>query len=80
MSITNFNIFQAQVGPASKELTGEDCLKSFLDSDEVGVVGFFEEGDSPLATSYHAASKKLKEKVRFAHATAKSLLEKEGHK
>ncbi|OAD59096.1 Protein disulfide-isomerase A3 [Eufriesea mexicana] len=71
---------KAQVGPASKELTEESCLKSFLESDEVGVVGFFEKEDSPLATSFHAVSKKLKEKVRFAHTTAKSLLEKEGYK
>lgn len=71
---------KAQVGPASVELAGEDCLKSFLESDEVGVVGFFEKEDSPLATSFHAVSKKLKEKVRFAHTYAKSLLEKEGHK
>ena len=55
-------------------------MKSFLDTDEVSVVGFFEKEDSPLAISYHAVSKKLKEKIRFAHTTAKSLLEKEGHK
>ncbi|XP_031839157.1 disulfide-isomerase A3 [Nomia melanderi] len=71
---------KALVGPASKELTSENCLKSFLESDEVSVVGFFEKDDSPLATSFHAVAKKLKEKVRFAHTTAKSLLEKEGHK
>ena len=33
-----------------------------------------------MATAFHAVSKKLKEKVKFAHTTAKSLLEKEGHK
>lgn len=71
---------KAQVGPASKELTGEGCLKSFLESDEVGIVGFFEKDDSPLSASFHAVSKKLKEKVRFAHTSAKELLEKEGHK
>ena len=71
---------KAQVGPASKELIDENCLKSFLASDEIGVVGFFEEADSPLATAFHAVSKKLKEKVKFAHTTTKSLLEKEGHK
>ncbi|KAK1136361.1 hypothetical protein K0M31_000922 [Melipona bicolor] len=71
---------KAQVGPASKELQGESYLKSFLDTDEISVVGFFEKEDSPLAISYHAVSKKLKEKIRFAHTTAKSLLEKEGHK
>ncbi|KOX74172.1 Protein disulfide-isomerase A3 [Melipona quadrifasciata] len=71
---------KAQVGPASKELQRESYLKSFLDTDEISVVGFFEKEDSPLAISYHAVSKKLKEKIRFAHTTAKSLLEKEGHK
>ncbi|XP_053984991.1 protein disulfide-isomerase A3 [Hylaeus volcanicus] len=71
---------KAQVGPASKELTGENCLKAFLNTDEVSIVGFFEKDDSPLATSFHAVTKKLKEKVRFAHTTAKALLEKEGYK
>ncbi|KAG6797316.1 protein disulfide-isomerase A3 [Apis mellifera caucasica] len=71
---------KAQVGPASKELNEENCLKSFLDSDEVSVVGFFEKEDLSLATTFHAVSKKLKEKVRFAHTTAKSLMEKEGYK
>nr|XP_034172129.1 protein disulfide-isomerase A3 [Osmia lignaria] len=71
---------KAQVGPASKQLTGESCLKSFLDSDEVGVVGFFEKENTPLAQSFQAVAKKLKEKVRFAHTTSKSLMEKEGYK
>ncbi|CAK9799830.1 Protein disulfide-isomerase A3 [Anthophora plagiata] len=71
---------KSQVGPASKELTGESCLKSFLETDETSIVGFFEKENSPLATAFHAVTKKLKDKVRFAHTTAKSLLEKEGQK
>ncbi|KZC12816.1 PREDICTED: protein disulfide-isomerase A3 [Dufourea novaeangliae] len=71
---------KAQIGPAAKELTDESSLKSFLESDEVGVVGFFENDNSPLATSFHSVSKKLKEKVRFAYTSAKSLLDKEGYK
>lgn len=71
---------KAQVGPASKELTGEDCQKAFLESDEIGVIGYFEKDDSPLAAAFHAVSKKLREKVRFAHTSAKELLEKEGLK
>ncbi|XP_076178600.1 disulfide-isomerase A3 [Ptiloglossa arizonensis] len=71
---------RAQVGPASKKLVGENCLKSFLDSNEVGVVGFFENDELPLATSFYTVSEKLKEKIRFAHTTEKALLEKEGHK
>lgn len=71
---------KAQVGPASKELTGESCLQSFLNSDEIGVVGFFEKSDSSLAKSFHTVANKLKEKVRFAHTTSESLMEKEGYK
>ncbi|XP_066591998.1 protein disulfide-isomerase A3 [Prorops nasuta] len=71
---------KAQVGPASKELTNEKDLKAFLDSSEAGVVGFFEKDDSALSASYHAVTKKLREKVRFAHTSAKELLKKEGHK
>lgn len=71
---------QAQVGPASKELIGEDCQKAFLESDEVGVIGYFEKDDSPLSAAFHAVSKKLREKVRFAHTNAQILLEKESLK
>ncbi|XP_046434463.1 protein disulfide-isomerase A3 [Neodiprion pinetum] len=71
---------KAQVGPASKELTGEDCQKGFLDSDEVGVIGYFEKDDSPLSAAFHTVAKKLREKVRFAHTSANALLEKEGLK
>lgn len=71
---------KAKVGPASKELTGEDCLKSVLNTNEVVVVGYFEKDDSPLSAAFHAVSKKLKEKVQFAHTSAKVLLEKEGYK
>ncbi|XP_012277222.1 protein disulfide-isomerase A3 [Orussus abietinus] len=71
---------RGQVGPASKELINEDCLKSFLESDDVAIVGFFEKANSKLAESFHAVAKKLREKVRFAHTSAASLLEKEGFK
>lgn len=68
---------KGQVGPASKELTDEKALQAFLDSDDVGIVGFFEKEDSPLATSFHSVSRKLRDKARFAHTSVKSILEKE---
>ncbi|XP_012265942.1 protein disulfide-isomerase A3 [Athalia rosae] len=71
---------RGQVGPASKELTGEDCQKAFLDSDDVGVIGYFEKDDSALSAAFHTVAKKLREKVRFAHTIAKELIEKEGLK
>lgn len=71
-------LFQSQVGPASKELKGPECKKAFLNTDEVSFIGYFEKDDSPLAAAYHAVSKKLKEKARFAHTSNKALLDQEG--
>ncbi|KAJ8678737.1 hypothetical protein QAD02_014524 [Eretmocerus hayati] len=67
---------RGQVGPASKELKTVEEVDKFLDSDEVTVIGYFEEDDSSLSASYHAVSKKLRDKVKFGHSTAKSVLEK----
>ncbi|XP_011302665.1 protein disulfide-isomerase A3 [Fopius arisanus] len=69
---------QSQVGPASKELKGDDCHKAFLTTDEVSLIGYFEKESSALSTAFQAVAKKLREKVRFAHTYAKSLIEKEG--
>lgn len=68
---------KAQVGPSSKELTSADCLKNFLGSEkESSVVGFFEK-DSDLKTAFLKLADKLREKVRFAHTSAKELLDKQ---
>lgn len=68
------------MGPASKELTSEEAHKVFLETDEVSVIGYFEKDDSPLSAAYHTVSKKLKEKVRFGHTSAKEVLDKVSHK
>lgn len=68
------------MGPASTELTSEKAHKTFLDADEVSVVGYFEEDDSPLSAAFHTVSKKLREKVRFAHTATKEVLDKVSHK
>ncbi|KAL6427249.1 hypothetical protein ACFW04_008684 [Cataglyphis niger] len=71
---------KSQVGPASTELTSEKAHNTFLDADDVSVVGYFEEDDSPLAAAFHTVSKKLREKVRFAHTSTKEILDKVSHK
>ncbi|XP_012229248.1 protein disulfide-isomerase A3 [Linepithema humile] len=71
---------KAQVGPASKELTTPETHKAFLDVEEVGVVGYFEKDDSPLAATFHIIAKKLREKVRFAHVSSKKVLDEVSHK
>lgn len=52
----------------------------FLEADDVGVVGYFEVEDSALAVAFQTVSKKLREKVRFAHTSNTAILEKVAHK
>lgn len=71
---------RAQVGPASKELETLDVFTEFLDSEEVSVIGFFENQDVSLYSVYHAVAKKLREKFRFGHTLSSEILKKEGYK
>ncbi|KYN06137.1 PREDICTED: protein disulfide-isomerase A3 [Cyphomyrmex costatus] len=71
---------KSQVGPASQELTSEKAHKTFLENDEVVLIGYFEKDDSPLSAAYHTVSKKLREKVKFAHTSASEVLDKVSHK
>ncbi|XP_011494031.1 PREDICTED: protein disulfide-isomerase A3 [Ceratosolen solmsi marchali] len=59
---------KAQVGPASKELLTAEDVKEFMNSEEIGVIGYFEKEDSSLSVSYHSVAKKLREKFRFGHS------------
>lgn len=61
-------------------MTSEKAHKAFLETDEVIVIGYFEKDDSPLSAAYHTVSKKLREKVKFAHTSAKEVLDKVSHK
>lgn len=71
---------KAQVGPSSKELKSDECLKNFLAAEkETTVVGFFEK-DSDMKTAFLKLADKLREKIRFAHTSAKELLDKQGVK
>jgi len=73
-------LFQSQVGPASKELISEEAHKAFLESDDVGIIGYFENEDSSLAIAFQTVSKKLREKIRFSHTSKKEILDKVSHK
>lgn len=58
-------------------MKGEECKKAYLKSDEVSIIGYFEDENSALAKSFHSVAKKLREQARFAHTSVKSLLQKE---
>ncbi|XP_015127878.1 protein disulfide-isomerase A3 [Diachasma alloeum] len=66
---------QAHGGPASKELKTKECRKAFLATDEVSVIGYFKDLKSPLAVALQEVAEKRRDKARFAHTSAESLLE-----
>lgn len=67
---------QAQVGPASKELSATDFDK-FLEKPDVAVIGFLKEGGQ-LKPVFEKVADKLREKVRFGHTSDEALLAKYG--
>lgn len=71
---------KAQVGPSSKELQTVQDLELILATEKEGiVVGFFEK-ESDLKTAFLKVADQLREKVTFAHATSKAVLDKQGVK
>lgn len=71
---------KAQVGPSSKELSSVAEFEKFLTvENDVSVVGFFEK-ETDLKIAFMKAADKLREKVRFAHSTHKTVLDKQGTK
>jgi len=71
---------RSQVGPVSKEAKTVGDVNSFIEKDEVGVVGYFTSDDSPLKATFLKVANKLREKVRFAHSVAPEVIEKFGKK
>uniref|UniRef100_A0A8D8ULV7 Protein disulfide-isomerase n=2 Tax=Cacopsylla melanoneura TaxID=428564 RepID=A0A8D8ULV7_9HEMI len=70
---------KAQVGPSSKELSSVEALEAFISKDDVAVVGFFQK-DSDLKAAFLGVADKLRETVRFGHASNSAVLEKQGVK
>lgn len=68
---------RAQVGPASKDLLTVDALDAFLKVQEGAIVGFFEK-ESDLKGGYTKYADQQREKLRFAHSSAKDVLKKVG--
>lgn len=70
---------QSQVGPSSKDLLTVEDLEKFTSKDDSTVVGCFEK-ETDLKGAFLKVADKLREKVRFAHSSAKSVLDKLGSK
>ncbi|RZC35474.1 Thioredoxin domain containing protein [Asbolus verrucosus] len=68
---------EARIGPSSKEITSIEDLDKFVTmKNDVCVVGFFEK-ETELKEIFLKLADKLREKVKFAHSSSKSVLEKE---
>jgi protein disulfide isomerase family A protein 3 len=70
---------RGQAGASSKELNALTDLKKFLDDEEFSVVGFFEKEDGKLMDSYRKVADTERDRFRFAHTTAKVILDKYGY-
>lgn len=68
---------RAQVGPASKDLLTVEALDAFLKVQEGSVIGFFE-AESDLKATFTKYADQQREKLRFAHSSAKDVLTKSG--
>jgi protein disulfide-isomerase A3 len=68
---------RAQVGPASKDLLTVAAYETFLKVQEGGIVGFFEK-ESDLKGIFTKYADQQREKLRFAHSSAKEVLTKAG--
>lgn len=68
---------RAQVGPASRDILTVEQMEAFLKVNEAAVVGFFEK-ESDLKGVFTQYADKFREKLRFAHSSAKAVLEKYG--
>ncbi|XP_055917609.1 protein disulfide-isomerase A3 [Eupeodes corollae] len=68
---------RAQVGPASKEIISVEEFDKFLAAKEAAIFGFFET-DSKVKNIFTKFADKMREKYRFGHSSAKTVLEKQG--
>lgn len=69
---------RGQAGPSAKELKSLKDFESFIDNEDVSVLGFFE-AESKLKDSFHKVADTERDRYRFAYTTDKSVLEKTGY-
>uniref|UniRef100_A0A915C788 Protein disulfide-isomerase n=3 Tax=Parascaris univalens TaxID=6257 RepID=A0A915C788_PARUN len=66
---------RGQAGPSAKELKSYEELEKFIDSDESGVVGFFE-SESKLKDSFLKVADTERDRFRFAYTSDAETLKK----
>jgi len=70
---------RGQSGPSSKELKTVKEFEKFIDSDDVSVIGFFDDENSKLKDSFQKVADTERDRFRFAHSMAKDVLKKTGY-
>jgi protein disulfide isomerase family A protein 3 len=68
---------RGQVGPSSRELKTLKELDKFIDNEEHSVIGFFEK-ETRIKDSFHKVADTERDRFRFAHTSAKEILDKYG--
>ncbi|KAF7638195.1 Protein disulfide-isomerase [Meloidogyne graminicola] len=67
---------RGQSGPSSKELRSLKEFEKFVDSDDVSVIGLFEDENSKLKDSFQKVADTERDRFRFAHSLAADVLKK----
>lgn len=70
---------RGQSGPSSKELRSLKEFEKFVDSDDVSVIGLFEDENSKLKDSFQKVADTERDRFRFAHSLAADVLKKTGY-
>uniref|UniRef100_A0A4D5R9Q9 Protein disulfide-isomerase n=1 Tax=Scolopendra viridis TaxID=118503 RepID=A0A4D5R9Q9_SCOVI len=69
----------AQVGPSSKEFDNVKEIESFLEKEEVSIIGFFDSEDVKLKNTFQKVADKMRETARFGHSLNSEVLKKYGY-
>jgi protein disulfide-isomerase A3 len=70
---------RGQSGPSSKELKTVKEFEKFVDSDDVSVIGLFDDENSKLKDSFQKVADTERDRFRFAHSLASDVLKKAGY-
>jgi protein disulfide isomerase family A protein 3 len=66
---------RGQVGPSSREIKNIAALEKFISNEEHSIIGFFE-SETKLKDSFQKVADTERDRYRFAHTSAKDVLEK----
>ncbi|CAD5116862.1 DgyrCDS5703 [Dimorphilus gyrociliatus] len=71
-----FKYMRSKAGPSSKNVESVDGMESFLKTQDVTIVGFFDSNENELAKQFSKLADAMSEDFRFGHSFESSVSEK----